>query len=134
MAEHSWVEANIRGWRLARGAGTSALTPAPGSRLEGDILLALPGGITIADISAIHPLSIHTLPAEATSAGAAAAGRDPHIHEWSQTAAPLCTFSVESYGRSSQPAMKLLHALGNEAAGPGGVDRASFVAGAFRKL
>jgi hypothetical protein len=30
--------------------------------------------------------------------------------------------------------MKLLHTLGEEAAGPGGVSRASFVAGALRKL
>jgi hypothetical protein len=30
--------------------------------------------------------------------------------------------------------MKLLHALGDEAAGPGGVNRASFVAGALREL
>jgi hypothetical protein len=30
--------------------------------------------------------------------------------------------------------MKLLHGLGDEAAGPGGVDRASFVAGALREL
>jgi hypothetical protein len=43
-------------------------------------------------------------------------------------------FSVESYGRLGQPAMTLLHALGDEAAGPGGVSRASFVAGAMREL
>jgi hypothetical protein len=48
------------------------------------------------------------------------------MHEWS--------FCVESYGRLGQPAMKLLHALGDEAAGPGGVQRASFVAGALREL
>jgi hypothetical protein len=30
--------------------------------------------------------------------------------------------------------MKLLHTLGEEAAGPGGVSRASFVAGALREL
>jgi hypothetical protein len=30
--------------------------------------------------------------------------------------------------------MKLLHTLGDEAAGPGGVQRASFVAGALREL
>jgi hypothetical protein len=43
-------------------------------------------------------------------------------------------FSVETYGRLGQPAMKLLHVLGDEAAGPGGVDLASFVAGALREL
>jgi hypothetical protein len=40
---------------------------------------------------------------------------------------------VESYERLGQPAMKLLHALGDEAAGPGGVDGAS-LAGAQSKL
>jgi hypothetical protein len=43
-------------------------------------------------------------------------------------------FSVESYGRIGQPALKLLHALGDEAAGPGGVTRASLVAGAFWEI
>jgi hypothetical protein len=43
-------------------------------------------------------------------------------------------FSVEGYGRIGQPAMKLLHALEDEAAGPGGVTRASFVAGALREI
>jgi hypothetical protein len=43
-------------------------------------------------------------------------------------------FSVESYGRIGQLAMKLLHALGDEAAGPGGVTRASFVAGTLREI
>jgi hypothetical protein len=47
---------------------------------------------------------------------------------------PFVPFSVESYGRISHPAMKLLHALGDEAAGPGGVTRASFVAGALREI
>jgi hypothetical protein len=33
-----------------------------------------------------------------------------------------------------QPAMKLLHQLGDEAAGPGGITQASFVAGTLREL
>jgi hypothetical protein len=37
--------------------------------------------------------------------------------------------SVESYGCIGQPAMKHLHQLGDEAAGPGGVKRAFFAAG-----
>jgi hypothetical protein len=36
--------------------------------------------------------------------------------------------------RLGQPAMALLHLLGDEAAGHGGVSRASFVAGALREL
>jgi hypothetical protein len=44
------------------------------------------------------------------------------------------TFSVETYGRLGQAAMKLLHLLGDEAAGPGGVSQASVVHGALREL
>jgi hypothetical protein len=40
---------------------------------------------------------------------------------------------VESYGRLNQP-VKMLHTLGEEAAGPGGVFPASFVEGALRGL
>jgi hypothetical protein len=43
-------------------------------------------------------------------------------------------FSVETYGRLGQPAMKLLHSLRDEAASPGGVTRSSFVNGALREL
>jgi hypothetical protein len=46
----------------------------------------------------------------------------------------LVPFSVETYGRLGQQSMKLLHLLGDEAAGPGGVTRASFVNGALREL
>jgi hypothetical protein len=58
---------------LAGGAGSSASGASTRVKAPADILLALPGGITIADISVIHPLSINTLPAAATTAGAAAA-------------------------------------------------------------
>jgi hypothetical protein len=47
---------------------------------------------------------------------------------------PFVPFSMESYGRLGQPPIKLLHELGDEAAGPGRVDWASLVAGALRKL
>jgi hypothetical protein len=43
-------------------------------------------------------------------------------------------FSVESYRHLGQPAIELLHKLGDDAAGPGGVSRAPFVAGALREL
>jgi hypothetical protein len=92
----------------------------------------------MADISITHPLAINTLAAAATTACAAAA-------RWNQQKCatfsrvepngyPFVPFSVESYGRIGQPAMKLLHALGDEAAGPGEVTRASFVAGASREI
>jgi hypothetical protein len=48
---------------------------------------------------------------------------------------PFVPFSVESYGRLSVPAAKLLHDLGNEAASPRThFTRASFVAGALWEL
>jgi hypothetical protein len=123
---------------LARGAGISASGASIRVGARGDILLALPGGITIADISVIHPLSINTLPAAATTAGAAEARRDQQKRATyarvEPNGFPFVPFSVESYGRLGQPAMKLLHALGEEAASPGGVSRASFVAGAVREL
>jgi hypothetical protein len=43
-------------------------------------------------------------------------------------------FSVESYGRLGQPAMKLLHLIVDEAAASCGVSQASFMAGALREL
>jgi hypothetical protein len=42
-------------------------------------------------------------------------------------------FSVEPYERIGQPAMKVLHQVGDEAAGQGGVTRASFLAGTLRE-
>jgi hypothetical protein len=37
-------------------------------------------------------------------------------------------------GRLGRPAIKLLHKPGDKALGPGGVERASFVAGVLRDL
>jgi hypothetical protein len=47
---------------------------------------------------------------------------------------PFVPFSVESYGRIGQLATKLVHALGDDVASPGGFTRASFVAGALREI
>jgi hypothetical protein len=88
---------------LAEGAGISASGASIWVGARGDILLALPGGITIPDISVIHPLSINTLPAAATTAGAAAARRDQQKRATyarvEPTGFPFVPFSVESYGR-----------------------------------
>jgi hypothetical protein len=71
------------------------------------------------------PLAINTLATAATTAGVAAACREQQKHATysrvEPNGYPLVPFSVESYGRIGQPAMKLSHALGDEAAGPGGV-------------
>jgi hypothetical protein len=101
----------------------------PGAR--GDILLTIPQGISIADVSVIHPLSINSLSAAAASAGAAVAWRDHQKRTAYAEVEPngydFVSFSVESYGHIGQPAMKHLHQLGHEAASPGGVTRASFL-------
>jgi hypothetical protein len=110
---------------LAGGPGTSATGASFRVEARGDILLALPGGITITDISITHPLAINTLAAAATTAGAATARRDQQkratYSRVQPNGYPFVPFSFESYGRIDQPAMKILHALGDEAAGPGGV-------------
>jgi hypothetical protein len=118
---------------LTDGPGTSAdgSPSRPGAR--GDILMAMPQGIAIADVSVIHPLS-----AAAASPGAAAARRDHQKRTSYAGVEPngyaFVPFSVESYGRMGQLAMKILHQLGDEAAGPGVITRASFVAGTLREL
>jgi hypothetical protein len=61
---------------LAAGAGTSAEGSAILPEARGDILLALPQGISITDISVIHPLSLNIISRAATTAGAAASHRD----------------------------------------------------------
>jgi hypothetical protein len=116
------------------------LTDGPGmfadgspSRLgaRGDILL--PKNVAIVDVSVINPLSINSLSSAAALPGAAAARRDHQKRTAYAGVEPngyaFVPISVESYGRIGQPAMKLLRQLGDEAAGPGGITRASFVAG-----
>jgi hypothetical protein len=111
---------------LAAGVGAFADGSAIRPEARGDILMALPQGISIADISFIHPLS-----RAASTAGAAASHRDQQKRTAYAQVEPhgygFVPFSVETYGHLGQPAMKLLHSLGDEAAGPGGVTRASFV-------
>jgi hypothetical protein len=123
---------------LADGVGIAANGSPLRPEARGDILMALPRGITISDLSVVHPLSINTLPRAAITAGAAASHRDQQKRTAYARVEPngygFVPFSVETYGRIGQPAMKLLHDLGEEAAGPGGVSRSSFVAGALREL
>jgi hypothetical protein len=88
---------------LAGGAGTSATGASTWVEARGDILLALPRGITIVDISITHPVAINTLAAAATTAGAAAARREQQKRATDSRAEPngfpFVPFSVESYGR-----------------------------------
>jgi hypothetical protein len=61
---------------LTTGAGASADGSAIRPEARGDIFMTLPQGISIADISVIHPLSLNTISRAATTAGAAASHRD----------------------------------------------------------
>jgi hypothetical protein len=123
---------------LNAGAGTSADGSAIRPEARSNILLALPQGISITGISVIHPLSINIISRAATTAGAAASHRDQRRRTAYARVEPhgygFIPFSVETYGRLGQLAMKLLHLLGGEAASPGGVTRASFMHGALREL
>jgi hypothetical protein len=121
---------------LADGAGIAADGSPLRPQAGGNILMALPRGITVSDISVIHPLSINILPRVVTTAGAAASLRDRQKRTAYAKVKPkgygFVPFSVETYDRLSNTAMKLLHDLGEEVAGPGGVSQSSFVAGAPR--
>jgi hypothetical protein len=123
---------------LAAGAGTSADGSPIRVEARGVVLLAMLQGIAIADVSIIHPTSPNSLSRAGATAGAAASHRDRQKQTAYARVEPngysFVPFSVESYGRLGQPAMTLLHSLGDEAAGPGGVSRASFVGGALREL
>jgi hypothetical protein len=61
---------------LAAGAGTYADGSPIRVEARGDVLLTMPQGITIADVSIIHPTSLNTLSRAAATAGAAASHRD----------------------------------------------------------
>jgi hypothetical protein len=80
----------------------------------------------------------HHLHRAATTAGAAASHRDQQkrtTYAWlGPNGYEFVPVSVESYGCLSHPAMKLMHMIGEEAADPGGVSRASCVEGALREL
>jgi hypothetical protein len=87
---------------LAVGAGTSADGSAIRPEARGDILMALPQGISIADISVIHPLSLNIISRAATTAGAAASHRDQLKRTAYARVEPhgygFVPFSVETYG------------------------------------
>jgi hypothetical protein len=71
--------------------------------------MALPQGISIADISVIHPLSQNPISRAATTAGAAASHRGQQKRTAYARVEPhgygFVPFSVETYGRLGQPAM-----------------------------
>jgi hypothetical protein len=105
--------------RRLPGLAAAAAASADGSpvRVEArnDVLLAMPQGIPIVDISVIHPTSLNTLPRGAAAPGAAASHRDRQKQTAYARVEPngysFVPFLVESPGCLGQPAMKLLHLL-----------------------
>jgi hypothetical protein len=99
---------------LAEGAGISATGASTRVGARGDIFLALPGHITIVDVSVIHPLSINKLPVAATTAGAAAARRDQqkraaYARVKPNGYPPICAFfhrELKALGRASDEALE----------------------------
>jgi hypothetical protein len=65
---------------LTAGTGASAAGSAIRPEAWGDIVMAIPQGISIADISVIHLLSLNTISWAAATAGAAASHRDQQKH------------------------------------------------------
>jgi hypothetical protein len=121
--------------RRLPGAQASANANRPDSR--GDILLVLPGGLTVADVSVVHPAA-STYVQAARSVGGAAAARDQAKRVRYATADPngyaFIPLSVETFGRMGKPAMELLNTLATAAAAGGAVQKTGFVVNALRQL
>jgi hypothetical protein len=111
--------------RLVPAPLRAGLAIRPGARC--DILLALPTGISIADVSVTHPPSISTLSAASATPGAAAARRDQQkrVAYWrvETSQVPLYPLFCGDLW-ASRPAGDGVQKLGEEAAGAGGVSRA----------
>jgi hypothetical protein len=122
---------------LPQATAISQTDPPPESRLAATYSLPCPRASSSRKASAIYPTSLDTLSLAAATAGAAS-HRDSQKRTAYAKVEPngysLVPFSVVSYGRLGHPAMKLSQLLGDEAAGPGSVSRAVFVAGALREL
>ena len=142
-----------RSWRriISRSGTASSLEPAiralPGARgaavsarhtdSRGDILLILPDGLTVVDISVVHPCA-STYVRAARVAGGAALVRDDAKRAKYETADPagyaFVPLSHESFGRMGTPAMELLNSLAVLANAGGRVVKAGFVGNALKEL
>jgi hypothetical protein len=106
----SALEPALRGLPgLAAGAGTSADGSPVRVEARGNVLLPMPQGIAIADISIIHPTSLNTLSRAAATAGAAASHRDRQKRTAYARVEPngysFIPFSVESFGPAGNEAL-----------------------------
>ena len=121
--------------RLLRGAQAALIADREGSR--GDILLALSGALTVADVSVVHPAAETYVQVAAREEGGAAAIRDQQKRTKYSTADPhgyaFIPLSMETFGRLGKPAMQLLNTLA-ETAADGGVSKEGFVTNALHEL
>ena len=127
----SSVEPTIR---TLPGAQATAVANRPDSR--GDILFMMPSGLTVADVSVIHPASTTYVHAAQTTGGAATLRDAAKIAKYTSADPNGYAFiplSTESYGRLGKPAMGLLNTLAATAAASG-VVKDTFVANALREL
>jgi hypothetical protein len=121
--------------RRLRGEQAAANATRPDSR--GDLLLVLPSGLTVADVSVIHPAAATYVQA-AQAAGGAAALREQAKRARYETADPngyaFVPLAVETYGRLGKAAMELLNTLASAATAQGNLAKPSFVQNALRQL
>ena len=119
-----------------RGGRAAAIAAREDAR--GDVLVVLPEGLTVVDISVIHPASDSNATAAATNAGAAAEKRDKEKARTYRNADPMgynfIPLSTESFGRHGRPAMAFLKKLADYAASSGTVDAADFITNSLREL
>ena len=105
---------------------------------RGDVLVVLPDGLRIVDVSIIHPASDSNATAAATTAGAAAEQRDREKIRKYRNADPtgynFVPLSTESFGRHGRPAMVFLKKLADYAASMGSADAEHFVTNSLREL
>ena len=117
------------------GAHAAAIADRPESR--GDILLVLPDGLTVVDVSVVHPAASTYMHAARVEGGAAAM-RDQAKRAQYESGDPngyaFVPLSMESFGRLGKPAMQLLNTLATKAVDGGVVVKGSFVVNAMREL
>ena len=104
---------------------------------RGDIFVVLPEGLTVCDVSVVHPAA-STYAHQARVPGGAAAARDQLKITKYQTADPngyaFTPLSHESCGRVGKPATQLLTSLAIAASAAGVVVKGDFVESALREL
>jgi hypothetical protein len=117
------------------GAQAGANAERPDSR--GDLLLVLERGLTVADVSVVHPAADSNRRA-ARVAGGAAAAREASKRARYETGDPngyaFVPLVVESYGRMGKAAMGLLNTLAATAVAGGARKKSTFVTNALRQL